>query len=235
MRLSQLFDRCVHRSYIHVENAADYAIDRVGDALYVYLECSNGIEDWKNNLDFPARAYNGVGSVAWLAHRGFVRVWKSVEAHVSRYLLDASVKHVVIVGYSHGAALAVLCHEYVWYNRPDLRDSIEGYGFGCPRVLWGWRRRCVCRRWERFTVIRNLDDLVTHLPPALLGFFHVGRLCEIGERGHSSPVDAHRPESIYAMLLRAEAACAENGTNGRSHDETGNISCACAPFLRSSS
>lgn len=233
MRLSQLFDRCVHRSYIHVENAADYAIDRVGDALYVYLECSNGIEDWKNNLDFPARAYNGAGSVPWLAHRGFVRVWKSVEGHVARYLLDTSVKHIVIVGYSHGAALAVLCHEYVWYNRPDLRDSLEGYGFGCPRVLWGWRRACVRERWARFTVIRNLDDLVTHLPPALLGFFHVGRLCEIGERGRYSPVDAHRPESIYAMLLRAEAACPDEGDGARS--ETGDLSCVCVPFLRSPS
>lgn len=233
MRLSQLFYRCVHRAYLHAENAADYAVDRVGDVLYVYLECSNGIEDWKNNLDFPARAYNGAGSVPWLAHRGFVRVWKSVERHVARYLLDTSVKHIVIVGYSHGAALAVLCHEYVWYNRPDLRDSLEGYGFGCPRVLWGWRRGCVKERWERFTVIRNLDDLVTHLPPACLGFFHVGTLCTIGRREQYSPIDAHRPENIYAMLLRAEEAClaAEDGARG----ETGDFSSVCVPFLHSPS
>ena len=233
MRLSQLFYRCVHHAYMHVENAADYAVDRVGEVLYVYLECSNGAEDWKNNLDFPARAYSGAGSVPWLAHRGFLRVWKSVETHLSRYLLDASVGHIVIVGYSHGAALAVLCHEYVWYNRPDLRKSLEGYGFGCPRVLWGWRRACVKERWARFTVVRNLDDLVTHLPPALLGFFHVGTLCEIGKRRRYSPVDAHRPERIYAALLEAEAACLAE--NGGTMGDSGEFSPVCTPFLRSPS
>jgi len=58
------------------------------------------------------------------------------------------------------------------------------------------------RRWERFTVIRNLDDLVTHMPPAVLGFSHVGELLEIGEKGRYSRVDAHRPENILAELER---------------------------------
>ena len=106
--------------------------------------------------------------------------------------------------YSHGAALAVLCHEYVWYNRPDLRDRICGYGFGCPRVFWGFRTKKRMQRWKRFTVIRNVDDIVTHVPLAIWGYSHVGSMIKIGEKGKYSPVDAHRPENIMAELERRE-------------------------------
>lgn len=200
MKLSQLFRRCVERRYIHVENAGDYATDRIGDALYIYLQCSDGVTDWKNNLDFPAKPYRRMGRMVWLAHRGFLRVWKSVEPYLARDVADRSVKRIVTVGYSHGAALAVLCHEYVWFCRPDLRDALEGYGFGCPRVFWGVRTKDLMRRWAHFTVIRNIDDLVTHVPPVWLGYSHVGGLVEIGERGRYTAIDAHRQENILTEL-----------------------------------
>ncbi len=65
-------------------------------------------------------------------------------------------------------------------------------------------------RWERFTVVRNLDDLVTHLPPGLLGYRHVGRLLEIGKRGQYSPVEAHLSENY----LRELAGDAQNKAVG---------------------
>lgn len=200
MRLETLFWRCVHRSYVHTENGGDYATDRMSDLLYIYFQGSDGETDWKNNLNFPAKPYRRMGKTVWLAHRGFLDVWKSVEPHLAEEIMDTSIKGIVIVGYSHGAALAVLCHEYVWYHRPDLRETLEGYGFGCPRVLWGIMTNDVKARWEGFTVIRNLDDLVTHLPPAVLGYRHVGTLLEIGEKGKYSSIDAHRAENILREL-----------------------------------
>ena len=98
----------------------------------------------------------------------------------------------------------MLCHEYVWFRRPDLRETLEGYGFGCPRVFWGLRTWELMRRWERFRVIRNVDDIVTHLPPVWLGYSHVGSLLEIGERGKYTAIDAHRPQNILAELKAAE-------------------------------
>lgn len=206
MKLSTLFERCLRADYVHAGEGADYATERVGTTLYIYLEHSRGGEDWKNNLDFPARAYAHGGECVWCAHRGFLRVWKSIEETIARLIRDSTIKKIVIVGYSHGAALAVLCHEYVWYNRPDLRPVIEGYGFGCPRVLWGHPPAALRARWARFAVIRNIDDLVTHLPPAILGYTHVGEMTSIGARGRYSRIDAHRPENIAAELRRYEAA-----------------------------
>ncbi len=204
MRLSTLFYRCVNIKYTQVENGADYALERFGSTLYIYFEPSNGCIDWKNNLDFPAKPYRRMDDSVWFAHRGFLKVWRSIEAHISNDIKDPTVTKIVIVGYSHGAAVAALCHEYVWYNRPDLREVIEGYGFGCPRVLWGLNGEKVRRRWDGFYVIRNINDIVTHLPPALLGYSHAGELIEIGAPGLYSAVDAHRPENILTELYSLE-------------------------------
>jgi hypothetical protein len=203
--LSYIFDKCVNAKYTHVENSGDYCIERHGTTLYIYLECSNGSTDWKNNLDFPAKPYKRMGRTVWFAHRGFLRVWKSIEDYVAPFIKDPTVRDIVVVGYSHGAALAVLCHEYIWYHRPDLRNQIEGYGFGCPRVFWGIKTKKLKQRWERFIVIRNIDDIVTHVPPFMLGFSHVGQMISIGKKGKYNSIDAHRPENIMAELNSHES------------------------------
>ena len=202
MNILQLFQKCVNAEYIHVENSGDYYVERDDSTLYIFLECSNGHEDWENNFDFPAKPYKRMGKTVWFAHRGFLKVWKSIEDHLNPYIMDPEVKKIVTVGYSHGAAMAVLCHEYIWYNRPDLRDNIDGYGFGCPRVFWGIKPKHIKIRWNRFAVIRNIDDIITHLPPALLGYSHVGTVQEIGTEDKYSPVNAHRPENIEFELRK---------------------------------
>ena len=205
MKLLNLFRTCLTEKYTHVENEGDFAIRRNHGTLFIYLQWSNGKTDWKNNLDFPAKPYKRMGKIVWFAHRGFMRVWKSIEPYVAESIMDETVKKIVIVGYSHGAALAVLCHEYAWYNRPDIRYNIFGYGFGCPRVFWGIQTKKLKERWERFAVIRVIDDIVTHVPPFLFGFSHVGTMLEIGEKGKYNSIDAHRPEIITAELEKLEA------------------------------
>lgn len=204
MTPAELFERCLNVPYLHVAHAADFYTERRENTLYIYFQDSDGGEDWRNNLDFPARPYKRMGKTQWHAHRGFVRVWKEIEPYIAPLIADYSLGSVIVTGYSHGGALALLCHEYVWFHRPDLRRRIEGYGFGCPRVLWGERGADITSRWERFSVIRNIDDLVTHLPPRILGYFHVGRLIEIGEAGKYSRVDAHRAENIMRELWAYE-------------------------------
>lgn len=200
VKLSELFKKCLSIPYRHVNNSADYALERVGNTLYIYFESSNGELDWLNNFYFPAKPYN-VENKIWLAHRGFVGVFKSIEPYIATPVSDLTLEKIVIVGYSHGGALAVLCHEYVWYNRPDLRHALEGYAFGAPRVIWGQIPSSTASRWQALTIIRNIDDIVTHLPPKIFGYTHVGTILEIGKKGKYSKIDAHRPENILAELL----------------------------------
>ena len=204
--LSELFSECLNAVYVHTSGCASYCVRRRGAVLYIFFEASNGAADWHRNLDFPAKAYKRMGKTVWFAHRGFTNAWHELEGVLSERITDSSVKKIILTGYSHGAAIALLCHEYVWFTRPDLRLTLEGYGFGCPRVIWGTIGTEVRSRFESFTVIRNINDAVTHVPPALFGYTHVGRMLEIGARGKYSAVDAHRPENIAAELAAYEAS-----------------------------
>ena len=201
MKLFELFYETLHADYIHLDSGADYALSRKGKTLYIYFEASNGATDWENNLDFPAMRKDGS---RLLIHRGFLRAFESVRPHISAAASERDIESIVISGYSHGGALAVLCYEELSRLRPELRGSIVGYGFGAPRVFFGVRTRRLAQRFKDFTVIRNRDDLVTHLPPRALGYFHVGRLLTVGKKGRYSRIDAHRPENIMRELLAYE-------------------------------
>lgn len=196
----QLFKQILGAPYIQLEeNAASYYVQRDGETLYLLFEASNGATDWKNNFDFPAKPYKEMKTL-WFVHRGFLRVWKTIEPHVAESVADPSVKKIVVGGYSHGAAIAVLCHEYCVFHRPDIADKIEGYGFGCPRVIWGPLKKNMKARFENFTVIRNDTDIVTHLPPCLFFFRHVGQILHVGKGKKYGIFGSHYPDKYIAEL-----------------------------------
>lgn len=193
--LLEKFDACLNGEYIHTENDGSFAVQRSGEKLTLLFEWSNGKTDWRNNFDFPAKPYRDMKNL-WFCHRGFLKVWKSIEPHIASEIFDLSVSKIDIVGYSHGGAIAQLCFEYVKFNRPDV--EVTGYGFGSPRVLWGFARKAVKERFKGFKVIRNGKDLITHLPPVLFGFHHV---CEVVRIGESEGLikDHYKSKYIEAM------------------------------------
>lgn len=211
MDLLNLYKKCLNANYTTVENQGDYAVKQAGNKLYLFFEKSDGATDWENNFNFPAKPYKDMG-ITWYCHRGFLKVWKSIEPYIKGAIMRPTVKSVTIVGYSHGAAIAALCHEYVWFHRPDLRNKLEGYGFGAPRVFWGFKMRDELKeRWENFYPVRNLNDIVTYMPPALFGFRHVNDVIEIGEDGKFDKkdykldcVNAHMPENYIYSLKEKE-------------------------------
>ena len=203
--LYHLFEACLKKEYQESTGKGSWAFDRRGDALYLWFQHSHGIVDWLNNLRATAVPYREM-SPTWRCHKGFLSVFKDLLPHLQPLIEDSTVKHICTVGYSHGAALAVLCHEWIWYHRPDLRESMCGYGYGCPRVLYGCVNYDLAQRWEHFYVIRNAGDIVTHLPPRFGGYCHVGNLVTIGVPGKYSGTDAHRPESYLAELSTATGA-----------------------------
>lgn len=198
--LHRLFSQCLEAPYITVENQGSFAVRKKGCHLTLFFEKSSGVTDWKNNLDFPCVPYRDMGTL-WFCHRGFLKVWKSIEPYLIKTIQDSSIRRVTVVGYSHGAALAALCHEYIWFHRPDLRGHLVGFGFGCPRFYWGLLpRQALLRRWDTFFPIRNGRDIVTHLPPVFLGYRHVQKVLPVGEKNKYSPIDAHRAENYLLEL-----------------------------------
>lgn len=196
--VKELYEKILNAKYIHIgEETASYCIQREGNTLYILFEWSNGKTDWLNNFDFPAKPYRDMKN-KWFVHRGFLKVWKAIEPHLYKAITDFTVDEIITAGYSHGAAIALLCHEYCKFSRLDI--PVKGYGIGCPRVVWGFLREAVKKRFEGFVVIRNGCDLVTHVPPLVFGYRHVGEMIKIGKGKGYKPIEAHFPES-YAKEL----------------------------------
>ena len=140
----------------------------------------------------------------WRVHGGFLKVWKSMKDDIEAYVADiltthSEIKKIVCIGYSHGAALAVLSTENMEYLYGDSYE-VSGYGFGTPRVLWGIVPKEVKYRLRNFTSVRNIPDIVTHVPPVFFGFRNAGTLVKIGKKGKYNPFKAHYPSAYIDEL-----------------------------------
>lgn len=197
--------RClsVDHRYKHVDNDASYLTIKEGKKLYIYFQWSDSIRDWVNNFRFlarPIRPYKDMNKGGWFCHGGFLDVWKSIEPLIADEIRDVEIEEIEIVGYSHGAAIAQLCYEYVKYHRQDV--TVTGVGFGSPRVVWGFISKEAKKRFKGFIVVRNCRDIVTKVPPVLFGFRHISKVVKIGSHSEGS-FDDHRPE-LYIESLEEE-------------------------------
>ncbi|MBQ3085666.1 MAG: lipase family protein [Clostridia bacterium] len=195
MELNRIFERCLQAQYRQAAGEVNYAVERMGGQLWLFFEHSRSRADWANNLDFPIKPYRRMEDRVWYCHRGFLRAWRLAEPWIAAALAARPLERVTVAGYSHGAALAVLCHEYVWFHYPALRQALSGYGFACPRVVWGVPPK---ERWATFTVVRHRGDPVPRLPPAWLGYRHVGKVLTVGEGARG--VQAHLPAAMRKAL-----------------------------------
>lgn len=205
-----LFIRCLNAEYTHTAECGDYAIQVQGNTLYLLFEWSDGAEDWKNNFNFPVKPYKDM-KPKWYCHRGFLKVWKAMQDEVEAKVFDIlnshfEITHIKCVGYSHGAAIAVLATEDMMYLYGD-DYFVEGYGFGAPRVLWGIVPKEVKERLQCFITIRNIPDIVTHVPPILFGFRNAGTLLKIGKKGKYTPIKAHYPSAYLDELKGGDTVC----------------------------
>ena len=121
--------------------------------------------------------------------------------YIEKELLDKSIEKIITIGYSHGGAIAAICHEYLYTNRSDICQNIFSYGFGAPRVYFGLKE-LNDDKWKNYTVVRNGKDLVTYLPPKFLFYRDVGSILQIGKEFAYSPIEAHKRES-YEKSLKA--------------------------------
>ena len=197
-----LYRRCLDAEYTHTTEGGDYAIEVDGNTLYILFEWSDGAEDWKNNFDFPARPYKRMTD-KWFCHRGFLKVWKAMRDEIENRVAETlerntDISNITIVGYSHGGAMALFATEDMTYLYGD-KFNVSGYGFGAPRVLWGYVPKAVRERISAFVTVRNVPDIVTHLPPKVFGYRDIN-IEEIGEKGKYKPIKAHYSSAYIEEL-----------------------------------
>ena len=233
MSLGDLFYNCAYTiKYQQAGDSVNYAFVEDRDVLYIYFQGSNSITDWVRNFLFGKKPYKDM-KIPYKVHRGFLAAWKEVEDIIiakitekkrKRYYNSFEDTHyykeaykfnkIIVVGYSHGGALAAFCHECVWYWRPDLRQNgLVGYGFEAPRMYAGWKvKKELKERWKTFTIIRTNNDIVTHCPPSIFKFCHVGDILKVKGDTSLAPkkwylpkcVKSHYPEVVYDALKKYE-------------------------------
>lgn len=210
--LAELFAQCDrHIVYEETENKVNYQFKEEDDTLYIFFEPSEGKLDWKHNFQFGKQPYRKM-TVPFKVHRGFCDCWKEIELLIVRKIKETTVRNskidwkwqkIIIVGYSHGGALAMLCHECCVFHRSDIIDNIKTIAFDGPRVFAGlWVSKKLKPRWKNFRLIRNHNDLVTHVPPKLFGYSHVGKIIHIGRWKLYGPIRSHFPQNIYDSLMK---------------------------------
>jgi hypothetical protein len=186
----ELFQKCLAAPYVTIGDDFQYFYD--GERT-IYFQCSSSDADWRKNLDFfpiPVKPYKGC---TWYAHRGFVKVWKSVRDTILPIVKEIYSNGFVprIVGYSHGAAIAALAHEDIIFNIElgkqedifinDVEQNHfypETLVFGCPRVVW--LSKSVAWRFDSIDNYQVIGDMVTHMPPKLFGYRDFGTKIKLG-------------------------------------------------------
>ncbi len=174
--LLELYEKTLKKPWITVGNDTQYKLIGDDNILCLCFQGSNSDIDWKYNFRFWIKPYKNLVST-WYAHAGFVTAWKLAKDKIVEDVeANLGNKKLIIMGYSHGASLSILAHEYFWFHNLNPLT----FAFAPARVIW-LPFKSLKKRFKDLYVIRNKGDIVTHSPPNLFGYFHVGTIKTYGK------------------------------------------------------
>lgn len=181
-----LFDKALKGPWKTAGDDLQYKVD--GNLMA--FQCSASTSDWLYNFDFASAPYRDCG---WKVHRGFKRIWKSAEDEILPLLL--SLINPIILGYSHGADVALLAHEAYWWKwkvQPFTNT------FGGARLVVGANKE-VRSRFSNATVYRVNGDPVTMAPFKWMGYQDVGNVQDLGPWSLPN-INKHKPDAYRKYL-----------------------------------
>ncbi len=156
-------------------------IAEADDIIVVVFRGTENQLDWWTNVQTKFIALQGGTRV----HTGFFQAYWPIREAMFDFLVTALKKKkraVYITGHSLGGALALMATaEFANHDDAEIRDSIAAcYTFGCPRAGDASFDLYVKVPLYRVT---NGVDLVPAVPPAILGYRHVGDTRYFGKPG----------------------------------------------------
>jgi len=179
-------------------------IRKKNDMLIISFRGTDSCKDWLTDLKFWKKVipYNNTSSRIRV-HAGFINAYKSeeVRGRIMEFVTP-DIYFIRITGHSLGAALSVLCAVDLQYNFP--KKDIEVALFGCPRVGNKAFAESYNKRIFKTLRVENGNDIVTKIPPCILGYYHVGIRIHIGMPriiGVFSTLD-HYTQKYYENLWR---------------------------------
>lgn len=152
---------------------------RVDDTFLVAFAATKTRGNWFTNFTFPKKVVPYLGTNPRIrVHRGWLAAYKtSVRAIVLGRAQRSGCRKMVVTGFSMGGALAVLSAVDLQYN---LGVEVASVTFGAPRVGNRRFRDSFNRRVPDSIRVINGGDIVTRVPPWILGFRHTGTADRFG-------------------------------------------------------
>jgi len=177
MKDSELFYYLKHKKdWKKIENLShevNYFISASDKTVSLYFQESDGVKDWKDNLNFlptalsfsPSKLYK-TSKNPLIVHRGFKKEYRSANDQIMEELIskikEIEATNVIIGGWSNGAAMAVLACEDLFF-RTGIKPTL--ISFGCPKVCFNKKTakyiKSCCSETREYC---NNNDIVTKVP-----------------------------------------------------------------------
>lgn len=146
---------------------ADYFVRESEDELLIFFWGTNTHEERRSYINLRSADFRGIR-----AHSGWLSYYLTVREYVFPLVQQAfqDSKRIHITGYSMGAAFATYLTYEAFLDIPNATVQLETWG--SPRVVRG--RVPDFDKWSN--AVRHVLwlDFVTLLPPAILGYRHIG-------------------------------------------------------------
>jgi triacylglycerol lipase len=186
-----------------------------GTMAYVSFRGTESFRDLLSDIKFRKVKYPNGGMV----HRGFYEAARSVLNPINRVILSLPTpRRIIFTGHSLGAALALICADLLPLNPGAV------YLFGCPRVFGkdaalGYNER-LGSKTIRYV---NNNDIIPMIPPALLGYRHVGHEIYIDHRGIERRWIGWRSKVIDRIVGRVKSPILDGILDHSAADAYGNV------------
>lgn len=183
-------------------------IDRDEDEILVgFRGTINKISQWASDLDAVYTNWHDRGKVHLGFHKRFAEIYEPTLKMLKKARSILPNADIIVSGHSMGGAVATLMSSELKRNQPVSLHPTWVFTYGSPRVGNKVFASYVNAQFGSNLVrVMNEMDMVTDLPPTLLGYRHTGKLvlCKTGTdtcESHS-PLEEN-PGGVLMALKRA--------------------------------
>ncbi len=139
-----------------------------GGTCYVAFRGTDSLRDVAMDMDVHLTE---VPEAGFSLHSGFYGVYRSVESELFQLIGDGRFERIVLVGHSHGGAIAQIAAAMAVVKQRCPAASVRCHSFGSPRVgdnAWSkWFDTHGVGHWQVF-----LEDDIVPLQPTLRCYRH---------------------------------------------------------------
>jgi len=176
---------------VNEKNDVEISIGIADRVLYITFLGSITTKDWIHDFMFwkwgnrLVKPYKNMKHI-YFAHYGFLKIYKLCQDTVHEWLHKTNeYDSILITGHSLGAAVTTLCLEDVQYLQDEKlmpEKKVTAVTSGAPRVFGLFNHKLLKKRCRNLLRVIFKDDVIPSLPPAILGYRHVGVVYQVGER-----------------------------------------------------